>query len=632
MPPLARPSLSITLPPNFEFHYSDGGIPRTPDRPLEDQTPLNPPPPPRPQTFKVRRKRAAIPDFQDSEPMSGMSDTIIPTIEMSEAEVSSPVQPTPTMEGLLAPALPSFQRAVTPPKTPAPRPQFSFGSPIESPADEWDLISSNKMRPDLERSGSVYSSFSDSSISSCGSSAFSAPNLGCASPESEVTDPFLEDENHKDDEVILSPDLLQSSPTAKRAKIHRDIKWTTPMDEHLWKTFLQYLADPRVTPFKMLAGTPPPLGVCSRVASKARRTWSPRKASAGLETVITPDRSQREGSPDTIRPSNSNVKQPQWPRGDGATRKRLRNLCKRNPSLPAHYQRILNTRSPSPFASSSVERTPQNAFSNYEMKMSLVTATAPSMQPEGPLAQLSSDEPTPQTSSRRDSRPTDWFARIPRSKAHQKSLSLQSNLSLHANTETGTLASPFDDSGHRMHLLHSMSQTKSLGRAAFKDGPSLDAPVEISGAPTASRTSLKRRFKSDEEKPARPALFDVFGPQDTSVIMRNRGFSVGAVRATDNLARLFTPPPPILASSAVDHIMAEAPSPMDTSDLGPPGSRSAPRRLAEPIPRLGSPFTEVLGRQFNTFPRSYVATSSNPQPFQQRLRELAAYNAAQQSQ
>ncbi|KAK3071169.1 hypothetical protein LTR53_009139, partial [Teratosphaeriaceae sp. CCFEE 6253] len=216
MAPPARPSLSITLPTNFEFHYNDGGLPRTPVQEQETQVPLNPPPPPRPQTFKVRRKRAAIPEFyQEAEPMS---DAIIPTIEMSEAEVSSPLsEPTPTMEGLLAPALPAFQRLVTPPKTPAPRTQYSFNSPVES-SHEWDLINDNKLRPAFERSGSVCSSFSDSSISSCGSSAFSAPNHGCASPESEATDPFLEDDLAKDDKIILSPDM-DSSPTAKRAKI-----------------------------------------------------------------------------------------------------------------------------------------------------------------------------------------------------------------------------------------------------------------------------------------------------------------------------------------------------------------------------------------------------------------------------
>ncbi|EMC95863.1 hypothetical protein BAUCODRAFT_71115 [Baudoinia panamericana UAMH 10762] len=60
----------------------------------------------------------------------------------------------------------------------------------------------------------------------------------------------------------------------------------------------------------------------------------------------------------------------------------------------------------------------------------------------------------------------------------------------------------------------------------------------------------------------------------------------------------------------------------DVFDLGPSGSRSVPRRLAEPVPRLGSPFTETPHRQHNTFPRSYLPTASNPQPFQQRLREL----------
>ena len=356
---------------------------------------------------------------------------------------------------------------------------------------------------------------------------------------------------------------------------------------------------------------------------------------------------RREGSPDTIRPSNISATQPRWPRSEGATRKRLRNLCKRRPSLPAHYQRLLNTRSPSPFASSSssAERTPHAAFANYEMKMSLITSTNPTMQPEGPLAQLSSDEPTPaatrpqaaRAKTERPSRPAEWFARIPRSQAHQKSLSLQSGLSLNAESMVGTLASPFDETSNRSHLLQSMSQTKSLGRAAFdKNGPSLDSPVELSGAPTASRTSLKRRFKSDEDKPKRPALGDVFTSQTDDCIVRNRGFTVGAVRATDNLAKLFAPPPPVPAPvvSSDDHIMGDADAfgLPDSSDLGPPGSRSAPRRLAEPIPRLGSPFTEYSGRQVNTFPRSYLATASNPQPFQQRLRELAAHNAANQPQ
>lgn len=257
------------------------------------------------------------------------------------------------------------------------------------------------------------------------------------------------------------------------------------------------------------------------------------------------------------------------------------------------------------------------------------------MQPEGPLAQLANDdtEPVhtpPRPQSQRASRSSDWFARIGRSQAHQKSLSLQSGLSIETEVTQPSLslASPFDESSDRLHLLHSMSTTKSLGRTEFsnKNGkrPSLDSPFEVTGAPTMPR-SLKRRFKSDEEKPRRPVLADVFGPPaEDPGIVRNRGFTVGAVRATDNLTKLFDPPVP--NASPPDQEMTEAPSTLDASQLGPIGSRSVPRRLAEPVPRLGSPFTETpsTSRLYNTFPRNYMPTAHNPQPFHQRLRELAA--------
>jgi hypothetical protein len=651
MAPPTRPPLSISLPPSFEFHYRDG-LPQTPDQ-QDSQDALNVPPPPRPQAYKIRRKRAAIPDFQEHKQQQ-MLDTAIPTIEMSEAvsEMSSPhLQPTPSSHphGLLAP-LPAIQRLVTPPKTPAPRFPLGFNSPMDSPANEWDMINNSRdmqLKTPFERSGSVCSSFSDSSVSSCGSSAFSAPNNGCTSPESEATDPFLEDDIIKgnEDKSLLSPEH-DRSPRFKRIKTHRHIKWTPAMDDHLWLTYMTYLSDPRFTPFKMLPGTVPPLGVCTRVASKARRTWNPHRVSTpSFEAVMTSDRMLRDGSPDTIRPDGG-AKATQWPRSDSATRKRLRKLCKRNTSLPSYYHRLLRTRSPSPFTSSSTaERSSEPpapaAFSSRDLNVSLVAATADSMQPKGPLAQLSSDDTPvqrPQTASQHTSRPADWFARIPRSQAHQKSLSLQSGLNLTGSERpSGYLASPFDDTANRTHLLQSMNTTQSLGRSAFhKDGqgPSLDSPVELSGAPTAPR-SLKRRFKSDEEKPKRPALHDVFGPQsDDAVIVRNRGFTVGAVRATDNLAKLSQPAP-----AAVDQDMAEAPAvpPVPALPSGPGvanfmplGARSAPRRLAEPVPRLGSPFTEAPNRQFNTFPRSYIPTTSNPQPFQQRLRELAAQGAAGQ--
>lgn len=640
-----RPNMSITLPPGFHFDDSDGHLPTTPGHDEPQPISLEPPPPPK-QVYKVKRKRAAVPPMN---PDILAAQHAIPTIEMSEAIDSSPESCTstlptaPSATGLLAP-FPHFTRAVSPPKTPAPRLHSIFDQ-LESPAQEWGLINdSREQRKPFERTGSIGSSFSDSSVSSFGSSAFST-----ASPESEATDPFMDEELSKHDKLKSAPGLDASSPSAKRAKTHRRAMWTPAMDDHLWMTYMAYLSDPTLTPFKMLPGTAPPLGVCHRVASKAKRTWRDHRTATPtglMDAILAATPRRRQGSPDTIRPESDaddrDAKQPNWPRSESETRRRLRALCKRRPSLSAHYQRLLRTRSPSPFQSSSSagrSSEPPSAFSSTDMKLSLITSTNPSMQPDGPLARLASDDLPPRPHSQRTARPADWFSRIGRSQAHQKSLSLQSGLGLDSSSpqKSTSLASPFDEVNSRSHLLQSMSTTKSLGRDFNRAAPFLDSPFEVQGAPTAPR-SRKRRFRSDEDKPKRLPLQDVFGPQgesSSSSAVRNRGFSVGASRASDKLAKLFSPPmhQPMATShahaptpsSGQDHIMTEASSdPADVSMLGPPGSRSAPRRLAEPTPRLGSPFMEMPpdSRHFNTFPRSYLPTPDNPQPFQARLQEL----------
>lgn len=462
------------------------------------------------------------------------------------------------------------------------------------------------------------------------------PTGGYDSPSSEATDPFMDDDLTKHDRSMPSPQPEAETPQKKRVKTRRHVTWTPQMDDHLWMTFMAFLSDPTLTPFKMLPGSTPPMGVCDQVATKAKRTWRPRKVveltPGSIDALLEAEaRQQREGSPDTIRPSTLQSMQAKWPKS-AATRRRLRELCARRPSISAHYQRMLRTRSPSPFETSSPATAgahPSSSFSNYEMMKTLVTSTAPSMQPNGMLAQLASDEPPPAPKAPRSSRPEGWFDRIPRSKAHQKSASLQSELKIHVPhvdlRPVSVLASPFDaESGaSRSHLLRSMANTKSLTRTEF-NGKSLDSPFDFKvGAPT-GRRSRKRRFRSDEEKPRRPVLSDdVFGPPvGQQTVIRGRGFSVGAVRATDDLSKLFTPP-----STGVDHDMPDISVTMADA---PPGSRSAPRRLAEPVPRLGSPFVETPppSRQHNTFPRSsLLPTMANQEPFHQRLLELANQHA-----
>lgn len=596
------------MPPAPGSFYTDGQMPRTPKHDQHDLSPSDPPPPPR-QTYKVKRKRVVT-----QPPCTDIleSEQIIPTIEMSEPlnaspDLSSPMLDLTPSNGLLAPVS-HIMRSLTPPKTPASH-HNSFG--LESPGREWDLITDTNGRKPFERTGSIGSSFSDSSLSSLGSSAFT-------SPDSEAADPFMEDEIHNKTAIYTT---FEDRPDAKRAKTNRRAMWTTAMDDHLWLTYMAYLSDPTLTPFKMLPGTAPPLGVCHRVASKAKRTWREHRtfsATTSLDSIF-----QRQGSPDTIRAESSKMAQlrnMQWPRSESETRRRLRALCKRRPSLSAHYQRLLRTRSPSPFQSSATRASePPTTFSSTDMKISLITSTSATMQPDGPLAQLISEDMPAGPQPPRASRPADWFARIGRSQAHQKSLSLQSGLGLDTKAPA-PLASPFDDVSSRSHLLQSSSTTKSLGRDFNRSAPFLDSPFE--GAPTAPR-SLKRRFRSDEEKPKRPLLQGIFGHSDSAV--RSRGFSLG----TSELTSIFDAPSldspvalqaPTPCSVQQDHDMLDTP---DLAMLGPPGSRSAPRRLAEPTPRLGSPFVEAAAsRQFNTFPRSYVPSSSNPQPFQQRLQQL----------
>ncbi|KAI5363728.1 hypothetical protein Slin14017_G056920 [Septoria linicola] len=624
-----RPSLSIQLPPIHDYPFNDRLMPKTPEAQQDEaQLATEPPPPPRPQTFKVKRKRPSAP-FQ--EPI--MLDTsIIPTIEMSEVEtqISSPSLQ-PTSAHLLSP-LPlssAFPRALTPPKTPAPRLCTPFNQ-LENRTDEWDLITNTK--PAFQRASSVCSSFSDSSVSSCGSSAFSMPTGGYDSPSSEATDPFMDDDLAKSqDKSAVSPNVESALPQTKRIKTRRHVQWTPRMEDHLWMTFMAYLSDPTLTPFKMLPGSTPPMGVCDQVATKAKRTWRSRKLNpateGSIDAMIEHEESLRGGgSPETIRASSLQSMQPKWPKA-AATRRRLRELCAKRPSISAHYARMLRTRSPSPFETSSPATQPVQpvslSSSFYDMHKSLMTSTATSMQPGCLLSQLASDAPPPAPRQIRQPRPEGWFDRIPRSKAHQKSASLQSELKIHVqdmdSRPSSVLASPFDaaPAADRNHLLHSMATTKSLGRTEF-NGRSLDSPFDFKvGAPT-DRRSRKRRFRSDEEKPRRGALEDVFGPPvEQRPVLRNRGFSVGTALGADHLTTLFTPP-----STGVDYEMADA------SSLGedvPMGSRSAPRRMIEPVPRLLSPFVETPppSRQHNTFPRvSLLPSSANQAPFHQQLLQL----------
>lgn len=270
MMPRARPQLSITLPRNFTFHYTEGEEPKTPEQ--ESSAPV----PQSPHVYRVkRRSRPSIPLIKSParEEKHRLSDIPIPTIETPiSVEPIRPLfqhQPTEPAEGYLAP---SSRRFNTSPRTPVASPNRADSG--------WGSSRDQNHGECISRPMSACSILSDSSDDSNGSLC-SYPSLGgsCTSPESDAPDPFTFSSIRKGkaksrDIVAKVQPALQKPPGPKQTQIH----WTPEMDRHLWTTYLIYLQDPTVTPFKMLPGTAPPLGVCHRVAREARRTWRGAKA------------------------------------------------------------------------------------------------------------------------------------------------------------------------------------------------------------------------------------------------------------------------------------------------------------------------------------------------------------------
>ncbi|THZ16086.1 hypothetical protein D6C89_09423 [Aureobasidium pullulans] len=652
-----KPSVSITLPRDFKFSYDNNDEPQTPARPSTavDSFDLEPPAVPK-QTFKLRRRpRDQHTGAMDEAP-------ILPSVEINESTEPAHYSFDHHMStaGYLAPR-PGHLRLNSPPKTPAS--QVTSYNIETTDATEWSMFHPIHLSDIIQRPSSASSTFSDSSATSDGSSFDSKSSFdagSCTSPESELGDPFAFFERKSGAPGAMTPS--SGLPNAKRVKTMRHAHFTPEMDNHLWFTYMTYVQDPRVTPFKMLPGTSPPLGVCHRVAREAKATWRGNRlthAPYGIPRISI----QRADSPDTVcqpdamdqstptAPYSHNPVALKWPRSEGAARRRLRELCKRKPSLSAHYMRLLRTRSPSPFESSSSVSassspnqpavpvaqppTPQpSSFSSRDLNVSLAEATAPSMQPDGPLAQLHKRTPQPPMAPQQR-RGSDWYARIGRSgarAAHQKSQSLQLGLGLGSSSgmqsnpfERGSiLASPFDDSEPaRQNFLDSMNKTQSLGRAFLNNngsrltdaGPSLRSPFPLDG-PMPSARSLKRRFGVDEQSASQqPSLEDVFTapPASSHHPMRNRGFSLSAVPMGGMTQNANTDFPFAPGPSTADHKMGDA-----SDRLNLP-------KVAQP-PRLGSPFSGgVSNSRFNTFPRRFTPREAGltEQPFEEHNRQMS---------
>ncbi|MCJ1405057.1 hypothetical protein MMC11_008283 [Xylographa trunciseda] len=652
MAPRARPQLSITLPRNFTFHYTEGEEPKTPEQEAPPEEP-EVPKPPSPHAYRIRRRT------RPSVVSTTMFDTIgvpkptedipIPTIEVPASP--EPVRPVLLQsaagpaKGYLAPFL--SLRSATAPRTPSTQRNF-FGG-------DWDTTDQQSIGDSITRPMSACSILSDSSDDSYDSSE-DCPSLGgsCTSPESDAADPFRFPLIKKGKSKAIAS-LISESPTVARGKRSKakTVQWTSEMDRHIWTTYMIYLQDPTMTPFKMLPGSPPPLGVCHRVTREAKRTWRSTKPdtrdSTSSEHAEGGTISNRGDSPDTIKPERSGsstpttrpaTKAPLWPKSNSATRRRLRFLCKHKATIAPHYQRLLQSRSPTPFTSSSRSHshsirmpTPVNEtihtspFSTRDIQVSLTASTATTMQRDAPLAQLT------QPFQAGSAGAIEWFndpsvpwaspAPVPSEVDHEMGNTGNSVVDL------PRLGSPFGyhtwgPSRSRQNMRPATPRTHS---DMSSQGPRLASPVQFGTFPYPSTQKRRAQHQLEEElSPGgtdlrRSMLEEIFRDQSASSSrrVRSRGFTVGDVTIHDRLTALFASP--------ADEVPSENANPAEATNRDE--AILTPSAQADSIRRLGSPFGGINSRPSRLRSR-HVASASlssyDPNTFQsidQRLGQAA---------
>ncbi|CAG7557062.1 unnamed protein product [Fusarium equiseti] len=546
-------------------------IPRTPEPTLNSET--YPPSPPRPR-FRIKRRNASNLNAPTEQFLASVAaaDIPIPSIEeprVLDEEMAETLYPMSQFSNLSdLPLTPhdGLDRKFSPPKTPAPDALPTL-SPEQYP--NWSIdstLSSLDSSPDYESSRPSTAHSTHTSASLLSYFSISSDDLSqCDSPEDEKAD-FKDDLSNVDDK---SRTLKPAKKEVSRETI-RKAPWTKPMNQHLWSTYMMYLQDPKVTPFRIGKSGIPPHGVCLRVARETKRSWKGSKAHGNYDIgsgSITP--TQGAAGPYV-----------QWPHTCAATRAQLRELCKMNARSKTRGSQY-KAPSPSLFNKSTVRyrnrrtvlaRSP-SVFSGQDMAMSLAVSTSESMQLQGPLAQLTNSEPEPRTD--------------------ELSLPPQNNETLEPpELPRPQLASPFGARSYGPSSSSSLPSTfvvdSKLQRQTHTGGPhrGLMSPVRL----TRSRSTHKRRPNHLEtRKIKRPSLgsdlwvdpaslVDLSATKDQFITPSTEPeLDTDVVVPRKNLQQLFE---------------ASQPPPVQQQTLAPP--------FGEMPPRLGSPF--ALGGSSFSFP------------------------------
>lgn len=366
--------------------------PQTPEPMAETEAQL--PSPPRPR-FRLRKRNTANLNAPTQHFLASVAaaDVPIPSIE-------EPLVLDEDMVDSLSPAMPQFTdlnflvcphealrgRTRSPPKTPTHRAVPSL-SPKRFP--NWSIdhdFSSLESSPECESSRPSTAQSTQTSSSLFSRFSFASDELSdCVSPDIEHPDRFADilasDDTDKTAKAPKAPLTIAPSKPQRKAKA----PWTKAMSHHLWTTYMTYLQDPKVTPFRIGKSGIPPHGVCLRVAREAKRSWR------GSRPQRRPENESGSATP-TVDASSAFM---QWPHTCAATRAYLRDLCKANSGTAARNHQYL-AHSATPFGKTATRfwnrrsaplRSP-SVFSGSEMALSLAVSTCDSMQPHGPLAQL----------------------------------------------------------------------------------------------------------------------------------------------------------------------------------------------------------------------------------------------------
>ncbi|KAK8049532.1 hypothetical protein PG994_011262 [Apiospora phragmitis] len=421
------------------------------------------------------------------------------------------------------------------------------------------------------------SEYPDWSIESCwsGSDAKSSPEYESSRPstafstQTSASSLYSQFSRASDDDDCQCPhasgpecddsDSALPIAPATRSRKPRRAPWTKAMSAHLWSTYMLYLQDPRVTPFRLGKSRIPPEGVCNRVAREAKRSWKGSNA-------VTPANRDSTPTADSSKPFI------QWPHTCAATKAQLRELCRLKASTQPG-KAMYTSRSPTPFQVAAHRRWNRkhgparspSVFSAQDMSMSLTLSTSETMQPYGPLAQLTCSQ----------SEPEDISTPIAASAAAAPEHALENVPS----ASRPRLASPFFARSYGPS-----SSTPLVGSADVRRQPHtvgarklLQSPVRLtrSKSGTQKRRSVKSRDDQPRRRPSLSAALWGFPPTESQSQAGNKTqFSSTESAENDSM---FIP-----RSTA----MSDPFAPAETgSSAGLPVAAAAPQ-----VPRLGSPF------------------------------------------